>query len=373
MSAGSRPLTAYQDLVRRGAWRPEPSQESAAKALDRLHDQLAESSSARAGFARRLGLSRQTEPPLGLYLHGGVGRGKSALMDLFFASAPIARKRRVHFHAFMLDVHARIHAWRKDPANKSGDGDPIKPVAKQLAGEAELLCFDEFQVSDTADAMILQRLFKKMFERGVIVVATSNRPPDDLYKNGLNRQLFLPFIEQLKTKCGVVELDGARDFRLERLQMAPVFYTPLGPVAERALVMVFQRLAGTSEVEPVTLEVQGRTLTLPRAANGVAVASFADLCERPLGAADYLAIAQSFNTLILSGIPRLPPEKRNEAKRFVTLVDALYEHKAKLVCSAEAPPEQLYAAGDGTFEFARCSSRLIEMQSTQYLALGHIG
>jgi cell division protein ZapE len=364
-------LDAYRALVAGGTCRPDPAQESAVRALDDLGQRLKRHERSRRSLLGRFKLGSEADGPRGLYLFGGVGRGKSMLMDLFHMHAATPHKKRVHFHAFMLDVHARIFAWRKDPANKVADGDPIKPVAKQLAAEASLLSFDEFQVTDTADAMILQRLFKKMFERGVVVVATSNRPPDDLYKGGLNRELFVPFIETLKTRCEVLQLDGGRDYRLERLRMAPVYHPSLDQISADALGQAFRRLAGVEDAGPATLDVQGRQLTIPRAANGVAYATFEELCERPLGPADYLEIAQTFNTLILAGIPVMAREKRNEAKRFVTLIDALYEHRVKLVCSAAAKPDGLYPHGDGSFEFTRCASRLMEMQSEDYLGTAH--
>lgn len=359
---------AYRQLLADNEWEQDPVQAAVVDELSRLTEAIGRWSKNRTGvFAR---LSRKApETPRGLYIWGGVGRGKSALMDLFYEHVGGVAKKRVHFHAFMLDVHARVFTLRQDPANK---GDPLKDVAKQIAGEAKLLCFDEFQVTDTADAMILSRLFKKMFEREVIVMATSNRPPNDLYLGGLNRELFLPFIDMLKDRCQVRHLDGAKDYRLEQLRDIGVFHTPLSPESEAELAEAFRRLTGSERGEPLTLNVQGRTIVVPQEAGGVGHAAFDDLCGRPLGSADYLAIAGTLNTLLISGIPVMGPEKRNEAKRFTTLIDALYEHKVNLICSAEAEPDRLYERGHGAFEFERTVSRLIEMQSPDYMALGHI-
>jgi cell division protein ZapE len=312
-------------------------------------------------------------PPVkGIYLWGAVGRGKSMLMDLFFAAAETHPKRRVHFHEFMLDIHAAIHTHR----SRSGD-DPIPVVAGQVAASARLLAFDELQVRDVADAAILSRLFAVLFDAGVTIVATSNRPPHDLYKDGLNRQLFLPFIAMIEAKLDVLGLNGPTDYRLDRLGGGPTYFTPNGPAATSALSAAFFRLTDypvedRAHVPTETLAVVGgRELFVPKSLKGVAVFSFARLCKKPLGAADYLAIAQHFHTVILVGVPKLSPELRNEAARFVTLIDALYEYKVKLLIAADARPGDLYPAGDGAFEFERTVSRLMEMQSAAYLALGH--
>ena len=307
---------------------------------------------------------------MGLYLWGGVGRGKSMLMDLFFETAAIAPKRRVHFHAFMQETHERIFDWRqKEKAGKVKGSDPIPPIAEMVAREASLLCFDEFQVHDIADASILGRLFAQLFELGVVVVATSNRAPDGLYEGGLNRHRFLPFIDLVKTKMDVLHLDSATDYRLDRIRGLPVYHTPLGASADAALDDAFEKLTDAVHGEPMTLSLKGRAVEVPEAMHGVARFSFSDLCARPLGAADYLKIAQSFHTVIIRDVPVLGAEKRNEAKRFVTLIDALYEAKTKLILSAEAPPSSLYEKGDGAFEFERTVSRLMEMQSADYIAL----
>jgi len=360
---------AYQRLHEQEGWHPDPVQDSVVDRLTEVVRNLDGFGGKGSGLFSRLVGAKKEPAPKGLYLWGGVGRGKSILMDLFFDTVSSVPKRRVHFHAFMLDVHARVFKLRQNPANT---GDPLKDVAKQISKETTLLCFDEFQVTDTADAMILSRLFKKMFERNVVVVATSNRPPDDLYLGGLNRELFLPFIELLKERCDIVHLDGDKDYRLEQLRDIGVFHTPLGPESERELADAFHRLTGHDRGERVTLQVQGRTVEVPNALAGVGCMTFEELCARPLGSADYLAIAESFNTVIISGIPRMGPENRNDAKRFTTLIDALYEHKVNLICSAEAEPNDLYPEGHGAFEFSRTVSRLMEMQSSDYMALGHI-
>jgi len=361
-------LNDFERLLTSGEWQKDPVQADAIARLGNLGQALTKWGGGRQSLVARLS-RRPSTPPQGLYLWGGVGRGKSALMDLFFKHAPEIPKLRVHFHAFMLDVHARVYEQRRDPSNK---GDPLKEVAKQISAEVKLLCFDEFQVTDTADAMILSRLFKKMFERDIVVVATSNRPPDDLYLDGLNRELFLPFIGMLKERCAVFELDGGKDYRLEQLRDIGVFHTPLGEKSEAELSEAFKRLTGSEHGEPMELHVQGRTVVVPQAAAGVGHASFTELCGRPLGSADYLAIADTLNTLLISGIPVMGPEKRNEAKRFTTLIDALYEHRVNLICSAEAEPDRLYVEGHGAFEFERTVSRLIEMQSPDYMAQEHV-
>jgi len=338
---------------------------AAAAALTDLHQQL-------SAWRQRDGWFRhKTPPPRGLYLWGGVGRGKSMLMDLFFRTAPVAQKRRVHFHEFMQETHTRIGDWRKNAADRKGKDDPIPPVAKAIAETARLLCFDEFQVTDIADAMLLGRLFEQLFDIGVVVVATSNRVPDDLYKDGINRQLFLPFIEELKDRLDVMEIASGVDHRLQQLTAAPVYYAPLDPKAETALSAAWNRLTQGAEAQSCTITVQGRAVPVPREAAGVAWFAFEDLCAQPLGAADYLALAAQFHTLLIEKVPQLSSAKRNEAKRFVTLIDALYEAKTKLVMSAAAEPEALYPEGDGAFEFERTASRLMEMRSELYLAAAH--
>ena len=349
----------YAARVASGAVTHDAAQEACAARLSALVERLRGwSPGLRAMLYGRVGPG-----VTGVYLHGGVGRGKSMLMDLFFDAAPTDRKRRAHFHEFMLDVHARI-AMARD----AGGGDPIARVAKAIAEEAWLLCFDELQVTDIGDAMILGRLFEGLFGRGVVLVATSNRPPEDLYKDGLNRQLFTPFIDLLNEKMEIAELDAERDYRLQRLAAAPTWFTPLGPDADASMDAVWRRMRGGERSRAEAVAVQGRTLEVPRAAGGAARFTFEALCAQPVGAADYLALARRYHTLFIDRIPALTPDRRNEAKRFVTLVDALYETKTKLVASAAEEPGALYPQGDGSFEFARTASRLIEMRSRDYLA-----
>ena len=352
------PLAAYRARVAAGDIAADPNQAEAAARLQALAEAL--------GAWKPDGWFK-SPPPRGLYMYGPVGRGKSMLLDIFFENAPVKKKRRVHFHEFMLARHAFLRDARL--GRTGGQDQLITLAARQVADEARLLCFDEFQVTDIADAMILGRLFERLFEEGVVIVATSNRPPDDLYKNGLNRQLFTPFIEMLKQKLDVFELTGPHDYRLRQLMAAPVWYAPLGPAAADSMDDAWKRLTGGAQPQAVTLDVGGRALRVEREAAGVARFGFEELCARPLGPADYLEIAERFHTVLLEDIPKLNPSKREEAARFRTLIDALYEAKVKLVASAEAEPEKLYPTGDQSFEFERTASRLMEMRSETYLAL----
>ncbi len=370
------PLHTYRRLCRDGELRPDRSQLLAAEKLQSLHHALAgyRPERGRAGWKERLGLARRrVDPPQGLYLFGRTGRGKSMLMDIFFESAPVEAKRRVHFHEFMLEVHETLHDWRQSGRPHRHVDDLVAALAEGLAGEAWLLCFDEFVVNNIADAMLLGRLFQGLFDRGVVVVATSNFAPDDLYKDGLQRELFLPFIALFKERLDVLELEGAVDHRLARVGDVGAYHTPLGPEATRRLDAVFEALIDGAEPRPETIRVQGRELTVPLAARGVARTGFADLCEQPLGPADYVEIARRFRALVMDGVPRMGPERRNEARRFMVLVDALYERRTKLFCSAEAPPDALYPAGHGADEFRRTASRLMEMQGRAYMDLPHAG
>jgi cell division protein ZapE len=355
---------AYHRLVKANELKPDPAQAKAAEALDRL------APPPKSLFARVFG--PDNDGPEGVYLWGGVGRGKSMLMDLAFAHLDLHPKRRVHFHEFMLEAHQRLRR-----ARESEEGDPIEPVAEEIAGEARLLCFDEMQVTDPADAMILSRLFTKLLAEGVKVVTTSNRPPGDLYKDGLNRELFLPFIDLIEQRMLVVPVDGPTDYRLDRLQGVEVWHVPNGPEATAALSRAFFQLTDypvedRAKVPSEDIAVGGgRTLHVPKSLKGVAVFSFKRLCGEARGAADYLAIARRYHTVIIVGIPVMGRERRNEAARFVTLIDALYEHKVKLLAAADAEPARLYPEGDGSFEFQRTVSRLEEMRSAEYLAEGH--
>lgn len=367
----------YEALVTSGAIERDPAQEALIVRMKALSSLLAEKQlSAKSSplgwlFGRK---AQAVEGPKGLYIWGAVGRGKTMLMDLFFESCPIAAKRRVHFHAFMADVHERIHAHRQRvKAGQISDTDPIPNVAQALAQDASLLCFDEFMVSDIADAMILGRLFTALFAQQVTVVATSNVEPARLYEGGLNRALFLPFIALLQTKVEVARLDARTDFRLEKLGGAPTYHTPADDKARAALDLAFARLGEGAAGKPLVLDVKGHALKLPQVAGGVARASFHDLCAQAYGASDYIALARRFHTLVLDDVPALDFSRRNEAKRFIILIDTLYEHQVKLVISAMAQPDKLYLAESGreAFEFDRTVSRLIEMRSTDYLAQPH--
>lgn len=362
-------LARYEALIASGELRPDAEQAAAAERLDQLQRQL--ESAPGGGFFGKL-FGRKREAPRGLYIWGGVGRGKSMLMDLFHDSLKIDQKRRVHFHAFMLEVHERLRDERKKE-----EGDPIPPVAAALARDLEVLAFDEMVVNNSADAMIMSRLFTALIvDHRVTVVTTSNRAPSQLYKDGLNREHFLPFIALIERELDVLTLNGPVDYRLQRLGGMATWHMPLGPAATEQVREAFFRLTDyapedAAHVPSAELDVGGRTLFVPKSLKGVAVFSFKRLCGEARGASDYLAIAHAYHTVILVGIPRMGPDNRNEAARFVTLIDTLYEHKVKLVAAADAAPEDLYQAGDGSFEFERTVSRLNEMQSADYLALGH--
>lgn len=362
-------------LVASGALKADPAQRAMAARFDRLlaevHAQRPARKSSALGWLFASRKPESASAPKGLYIHGGVGRGKTMLMDMFFDLAPVRRKRRAHFHEFMADVHARIHRHRqKLKAGETKQADPVPPVAADLVQEARLLCFDEFSVTDIADAMILSRLFGELFQRGCILVATSNVEPDDLYRDGLNRGLFLPFVALLKRHVEIVPLDSVTDYRLEKDSGLPVFRHPLGEEADRAMDAAWRRETAGRAVAAETVSFRGRTIPVPQAAGRAARFSFADLCEKPLGAADYLEILAHYDTLFLDHVPLLGAEKRNETKRFINLVDTIYDHRARLFASAAAAPENLLVTRRGTegFEFDRTVSRLIEIRSTEYLA-----
>jgi cell division protein ZapE len=361
---------AYDARLAEGTLRPDPAQAQGLAALVRLEADLdaAEPGGLAAFF-------RKPESQRGVYLWGPVGRGKSMLMDLFFETAPVKAKRRTHFHVFMGEIHQLIGEWRSGDAaarkarfgQHRGD-DPIPPVADLVAEEARLLCFDEFQVTDIADAMILGRLFEALFAKGVTLVATSNRVPDALYKDGINRQLFLPFIEMLKQRTEVVAVAGAHDYRIDRLRAAGSWFSPDDPDNERSFLALWRDMLGGEEEVGATLEVLGRKVHLPHAAGGLVRAGFASLCSVALGPNDYVAIADRFHTVFLQDVPKLTASRREEARRLVILIDALYEAHTHLVVLAEADPDHLYPAGDGAFEFERTASRLQEMRSADWLA-----
>lgn len=362
-----RLIARYDAEVAQGHWQADSGQRAAALALDHLATQLIDASS----LLNDLAFWRKDSPANGMYLWGDVGRGKSMLMDLLVAHLKTHMKvRRVHFHALMLEIHKRLHHYRA----LSDGGDAMTRVLAELVQDVTLLCLDEFQVSDVADAMILARLLSGLIEAKVAVVFTSNRPPRALYQGGLQREQFLKFVDLLEANLPVVEIASPHDYRLGRLRaMKRTYYFPRNENADDFLLESWQQLVGATPSEPLRLEVQGRILRIDKQAAGVAWLTFNELCTRPLGAADYLCLAKIYHTILLQGVPAMNPELRNEAKRFVTLIDTLYDQRVKLIITAETPPEALYPAGDGSFEFQRTVSRLHEMQSEAYLALARIG
>jgi cell division protein ZapE len=379
--AAAGPLPVYRARIAAGELAADAAQARAVEVLQDLwrrtrdydpHPDEPEQGGFFGRFMRRKPVAAEEAPagtPMGLYLVGDVGRGKSMLMDLFFEIAAVPRKRRLHFHQFMQQVHGRIHAWKKQHGDTS---DPIPPLAESIAAEAALLCFDEFQVHDIADAMILGRLFQALFARGTVVVATSNTAPADLFKGRPGRDAFLPFIGVLSRRLEVLTLEAARDYRRDRVRSLPSWHVPADARAEQALDRSFAELTGQAHGAPMRLTLLGRSLEVPQAARGVARFDFDALCGRPLGPADFLAIATQFHTLLLDAVPRLGPENFDKARRFITLIDTLYEHRVKLLASAAALPDLLYEQGENAAMFERTASRLNEMQSQGWLALPHL-
>ena len=359
-------LEKYRSYVSDGTLDSDPAQALLVEKLEILANRLTsyrppERTDFLSYFTRKRG-----EIPKGLYIFGKVGRGKTFAMDMFFEAVPMKRKRRAHFHEFMLDIHKRIAH-----ARKSSKGDPISAVAKSIASEASLICFDELHVNDITDAMVLSRLFKKLLNRGTIVVATSNAHPDELYKDGLNRQLFLPFIDLIQDHLELFELNAQHDYRLEKLAHQKIYFTPANNNSSASMDAIWLNLTGSNTGTMRSHELNGRILHVPKVAMGAARFNFGDLCEQPLGVEDYLTLAHAYHTMFIDGIPILNPERRNEARRFINLIDTLYDNRVKLVVTADAEPENLYPTGHGADHFERTASRLIEMRSEEYLASPH--
>ena len=354
-------LHRYDEKLKDGGLSPDDAQRACAGRLDQLANALELEAARRGSLLGRWRPSAAT--PRGVYIHGGVGRGKTMLMDLFFETVTMPLKRRIHFHAFMAEAHDRIGG-----ARDKHEGDPIPIVAKGLAASAHLLCFDELFVNDITDAMVLGRLFRGLFEHGVVVVATSNAMPGDLYRNGLNRQLFLPFIDEIEDRMDVVELAASRDYRLAKLSGHQLYYSPADETARARIDEHWQRLTATKSGRPSKIEVKGRAISVPQAAMGAARFGFNDLCDAPLGSLDYLALAREFHTLVIDDIPVLGPARRDVARRFITLIDTLYDNHVCLIASADAEPDALYPEGDGAEQFVRTASRLTEMRSDAFLA-----
>lgn len=365
--AQQNPRSVFEQAIADGSLRKDAAQDLAVAQLQRVFDDLMQPGAKPGGIARLFGRNTRPEGVRGLYLWGGVGRGKSMLMDLFFDQVPGTAKRRVHFHAFMADIHDRL-----GDARAEGKADPLAQVARDVTKDLRLLCFDELQISDITDAMIVGRLFGHMFDNGVTVVTTSNRHPTELYKDGLNRKLFLPFIDLIMERLEIHELASPTDHRQEALARTELYVSPLGPEATAHMDRVWQQLGG-GDPAPLILSNKGRQVVIPRHSNGIGRASFDDLCAVPLGASDFLLIAQSVAVLMLDDVPVLSPARNNEAKRFVTLIDALYEAGKPLVVSADAEPDDLYVDGAGAFEFERTASRLIEMRGEEWAGAQPIG
>ncbi len=376
-------MTAYCALLADGRIKPDPGQEEIADQLQVLSDKLETyrpAPVAEGGFGGwldrlRFGRTQPSPPaPRGVYIWGDVGRGKSMLMDLFHDALPVRAKRRVHFHTFMREVHEQLHAMRRTPHTYAKDdmADPLATIAKLIAHDLWVLCLDELEVRDIGDAMIVGRLFTALTDLGVVVVTTSNRPPRDLYKDGLQREKFIPFIDLIMARMDVLHLSAERDYRLGRLRGAQLYLTPLGPETEAELEQIFLGIAGSNTPHPDTIRVKGRDVWVPRSAGCVAWFGFDDLCARALGPTDYMEIAARYHAVVLAGVPRMTDDLASAARRFVTLIDVLYDHRVKLIASAAVPPEQLYVGSEGGFEFQRTVSRLIEMQAEDYVGSPHL-
>lgn len=369
LQSGKKPVSAaYQQCVAEGEIEADRQQMALAAKLDHVAADLKNAFTAKKSAVAGLFSRQQSKVAKGLYIHGGVGRGKTMLMDLFYGVVEQIPRRRTHFHEFMADVHDRIALARKSAKKFSQHHDPIPAVATDIAKKVRLLCFDELHVRDIADAMILSRLFKTLFEHGIVVVATSNAHPDDLYKDGLNRALFLPFIALVHRHMDVVELTSAKDFRMDKLTGQTLYFAPADGRAKNELDRHWHRLTGRSESRPCVIEVKGRTIEVPQAAKGVARFSFNDLCAEPLGTIDYLHIAHVFHTILIDDIPVLTADNRNEARRFINLIDTLYDNNVSLIASAAAQPGELYQHGDGADHFQRTASRLMEMRTQTYFS-----
>ena len=367
----ANPLSAYEQCVRDGKLKNDEAQRQVIGRLQGLYEAL--SVPPRRGFLSKILPGKPAAGPRSIYIWGAVGRGKSLLMDMFYETLGLSAKRRIHFHAFMQEVHAMSHAWRQEIESKKLKQELLPTVAHDIAQKAQILCLDELQVTDVADAMILSKLFTSLMDDGVTTVITSNRPPEELYLGGLQREKFMDFVHLIYARMDVLELASPHDYRMQQIRaMQAVYMWPLSDKADAAMNEMFAQLTHNAEILPMALDVQGHRLNVPQCYGGIARFRFADLCELALGAADYLAIARRFHTVFIEDIPKLGPEKRNEARRFVTLIDTLYDHRVKIICTAAAAPAELYALGDGSFEFQRTISRLAEMQSRQYLDVPHI-
>ncbi len=366
-------LSSYHERVTKETWGHDAAQEHTVKRLQRLSQELCHYSSRRnVGWWNRFRSRSNTSIPTGIYLHGGVGRGKTALMDLLYENVNSQQKCRIHFHSFMLDMHARIHSWRQGPKEHWGRGDPIKPIAEAYSKGVTFLFLDEFQVNDIADAMIIKRLFSVLFENGVVIAITSNTAPHDLYANGLNRDQFIPFIDLLESNLEIIHLSGLTDFRLLRLQRAPVYFSPLGHCTDAGLDAAFNSLTQGWASEQDLIRINGRRLSVPASACGVARFNFEQLCGEPLGTGDYVEVARRYHTVILADIPYFSAAQRDQASRFIRLIDILYEHRVNLICGAAKEPRELCASDINLSAFTRTASRLSEMRSKRYLAASHI-